>query len=199
MNLNERYKARHAKRIKRFLSFYSFLALFLFSYNTLARYMTVSTNTITTDVAKWTIQINNIEIINNTQEISNVINLVPSSETKTTENKLAPGQSGYFDIIINPTGTEVAVEYTITINATNIPTGITFKEYELNNSGTMQTVVDNTITGQINLNDNLESMTATESQNLRIYWEWTETEDDSLPTGTENYYITATINIKQKI
>lgn len=132
VNLNERYKARHTKRLKRFLLFYSFLALFLFSYNTLARYTTYSINAVTADVAKWIIQINNIEISKDTQEISNIIDLVPSSETKTTENKLAPGQSGYFDIAINPAGTEVALEYTITLDITNVPTGITFKGYKLN-------------------------------------------------------------------
>ena len=132
MNLNERYKARHTKRLKRFLSFYSFLALFLFSYNTLARYTAFSTNTVTTRVAKWIIKINNLEIANDTQEFSNIIELVPSTETKTTDNKLAPGQSGYFDIVINPAGTEVALEYTITLGTANIPTGITLKGYKIN-------------------------------------------------------------------
>lgn len=63
----------------------------------------------------------------------------------------------------------------------------------------MQTIVSNKITGQINLNSNLESLTEAETQNLRIYWQWTDTENDNIPTGTENYYITAIINIKQKI
>lgn len=132
MNLSERYKARHTERLKRFLLFYSFLALFLFSYNTLARYTTFSTGTATADVAKWRVQINNIEISNDIQEISNVIELVPSSETKTTGNMLAPGQSGYFDIAINPAGTEVSLEYTITIDTTNIPAEIKFEGYKLN-------------------------------------------------------------------
>ncbi len=132
MNLNERYKARHTKRLKRFLSFYSFLALFLFSYNTLARYTVFSTNTVNTHVAKWIIKINNLEIANDTQEVSNIIELVPSTETKTKDNKLAPGQSGYFDIAINPAGTEVALEYTINLDIANIPTGITLEGYKIN-------------------------------------------------------------------
>ncbi len=63
----------------------------------------------------------------------------------------------------------------------------------------MQTIVDNTITGQVSLNSSLESLTEAETQNLRIYWQWADTENDSIPTGTENYYITAIISIKQKI
>lgn len=63
----------------------------------------------------------------------------------------------------------------------------------------MQKMSNNTITGQIDLNNTLECLTEAETQKLRIYWEWADTENDVLPTGAENYYIISTINIKQKV
>ena len=50
----------------------------------------------------------------NTANIESQIKVIPDN---TGETELGPGDTGYFDIEINPAGTEVSVEYTININA----------------------------------------------------------------------------------
>ena len=124
MNLKERYKSSGKKRKFKFFVFYLLLATFLIFYSTYSRYTTIEEGQPKAYIANWKVKINN-EDITNKQTLSNMITLVPdTSRETTTDNKLAPGKTGFFDIIIDPTGTEVAIEYTINFDITNLPTGI---------------------------------------------------------------------------
>lgn len=53
--------------------------------------------------------------------------------------------------------------------------------------------------GTINLADNTQQLTESETKTIRINWEWPETDSDEIPTGEENYDITITVSAKQKI
>lgn len=134
MNLKVRYKSSRKKRFARFFMFYSFFALTLLFYSSLARYIAVTENTPTIDVASWKIEVNGNDI-SGEETVTNQITLVPNGESKTTDDKLAPGQTGYFDIIVNPEGTDVAIEYSITIDTSNLPTGIVLTTYEIVEDG----------------------------------------------------------------
>ena len=49
------------------------------------------------------------------------INLMQTCKQETlTNGKIAPGTAGYFDIIINPVGTEVSLEYKFTFDLSKI-------------------------------------------------------------------------------
>lgn len=139
MNLRTRYKSSGKRRLARFFMFYSFLAVTLLFYSSLARYVAVTENTPTIEVASWKIQVNENNILSN-ETLTNIITLEPNGTSKTADGKLAPGQAGYFDIIINPEGTDVAIEYTITIDTSNLPTGIGLTTYE---------IVEDSISGNI--------------------------------------------------
>ena len=129
MNLKQRYKSKGSRRLVRFLGFYSILTFFLLFYSTFARYVTVVEYDTTVAIANWQILVNNVDILNG-ETLTDFIQLIPSTQT-TTNNKLAPGQNGYFDITINPEGTDVAIEYKITFDVSNLPTGIILKSYEI--------------------------------------------------------------------
>lgn len=134
MNLKVRYKSSRKKRFARFFAFYSFFALILCFYGSFARYIAVTENSPTIEVATWKILVNGNDI-SGEKIITNQITLEPNGESKTTDNKLAPGQTGYFDIIINPDGTEVAIEYSISLDTTNLPEGIVLTAYEVVEDG----------------------------------------------------------------
>lgn len=195
MNLRQRYKSKGTKRLIRFLGFYSILAFFLLFYSTFARYTTIVKNESTVAIANWQILINDNDILNS-GTLTNQIELVPSTQT-TTDNKLAPGQNGYFDIIINPEGTDVAIEYTINLDVTNLPSGITLTTYEILNENISADIENNQIEGEINLQQ-MQQLTSSDAKTIRIYWEW-EDGNTNIPTGEENYKIEATITVKQKI
>lgn len=199
MNLRQRYKARGRRRLKKFLLVYSFFVFILLFYSTFARYTTVVEDVPSVNIANWEIKINDNEIING-QTVSNVIKLVPNVTTQTTtENKLAPGQEGNFDIIINPDGTDVSLEYEIYLGTINLPEGLKIKTYEIIEDNISNVINDNKINGEIILNNLEQGLGETDTKTVRIYWIWEENENDSIPTGSEKYDITATITVKQKI
>lgn len=198
MNLRERYKSKSKKRLSGFVLFYSFISLILIFYSSFARYTTIAEGTETVAIANWKIMINGTNI-SDVENVSKVITLVPDSSNQTTkDNKIAPGKSGHFDITLNPAGTEVSIEYTITIETTNLPSGITLTNYEIVETGVNQTLTNNTITGEITLTDTAQELTESDTKTIRIYWNWDEN-DTIIPDVTTNYNIVVTAKVQQKI
>lgn len=195
MTLKNRYKSKKNIRFVRFLGFYVILAFFLLFYNTFARYTTVVQNESTVEIADWQISINNKDILNG-ETLVNSLQLIPDTQI-TTDNKIAPGQKGYFDIIINPEGTDVAIQYMLNFNTTNIPSGILLTKYEILETGISARIENNTIEGEINLQEE-NQLTQEEKKTIRVFWEWNEV-STYIPTGEENYRIQATVTVKQKI
>ena len=199
MNLRLRYRSRGKKRIIRFLVFYSFLVVLLILHSTFAKYTTVVDGTPKTQVADWHVKINEIDI---TQEntFSNLIELIPEGNVQTTyKKKLAPGQTGYFEIIINPEGTDVATQYNIDFDTSNLPKGIILTNYEIIEDNISSNFINGTsIEGEINLNNTNQSLSESDKKTVRIYWKWEET-STTIPTKDIKYYINSTITVKQKI
>lgn len=195
MNLKQRYRSKGSRRLVRFLGFYLILAFFLLFYSTFARYTTVVENDTKVGIANWQISLNDTDIING-ETLTDTVQLVPLTQT-TTNNKLAPGQNGYFDITINPEGTEVAIEYTINLDISSLPTGIILTTYEIIEDNISGNIADSQIHGEINLQQ-MQQLTVEEKKTIRIYWEWNES-STKIPTGNENYKIETEITVKQKI
>lgn len=198
MDLKRRYRAKTIKRVIRFFVYYSFLALFLLFYNTLARYTAVVRDTTTVNVANWNITING-QNVQEEQELLSPISLTQGITQTTYNNKLAPGQTGYFDIVIDPTRTDVSVEYSIRLNTDKIPSDIKLTGYEILEDNINTNIQNNTINGEINLSESSQALTQSDIKTLRIHWTWQDNDNTTIPTGTEDYYILATISVKQKI
>lgn len=198
MNLKERYKTRGKRRIIKFFAFYLFFAFLLIVYSSYSRYTIIEEGTPKAYIASWKVEINNQDITDK-QTLTNVIELVPDSTIQTTtDNKLAPGKSGHFDLIINPEGTEVAVEYNINFDTTNLPTGIELTRYEIVEDNTSENLINSNIVGQINLTNREQALSENDKKTIRVYWEWKEDTVD-IPTEGTNYNISVTINLQQKI
>ena len=200
MNLSQRYNAKSNKRFIRFAFFYAILIIVLLIMNTNAKYINNTPITTKVDVAEWKVSINDIDAT--TQEVyTGEITLVTNSSLNqtTTNNKLAPGKTGYFDIILDPTGTEVSIEYTINFDLSNLPEDLKMKNYTIIEDSTSGVVSENSISGEILLNANKQPLSASDKKTLRVNWEWEDKEINQIPDKNEEYKIEASILVKQKI
>lgn len=113
-----------------------------------SKYVTTVDGTATAQVAKWNVSAN-------TEDLK-----FEKTYTHVVEKKIAPGTKGEFSASLDVTGTEVDVDYTITINKiTNKPTNLVLKDKEGN-----ELTENSMITGTLPVN----STTAKEV----ISWEW---------------------------
>jgi hypothetical protein len=127
-----------------------------------------------------------------------IIDNVTYSNSANVENGyIAPGRSGYFDIVLDPSGTNVAVRYDIEIDTTsgNYPSNITFTVDNLNSSQVVKTG-NNTFSGVVSLADISQNKTIT----LRLNLNWVDnTENDVSDTEkgvVQNNRILIPINVK---
>lgn len=153
----------------------------------MAKYQSIYSPSAAALIAKWSIQVNDNDITGEGTTLSNVITLVPDESTNVVNGKLAPGYGGYFDVIIDPTGTEVSFNYQINLNTSNLPTDIVLVGYNIGTEGTKDTataITDNTITGNMQLQNNTP-FTNADVRTIRVYWMWNDIRDnDATHTDT---------------
>lgn len=130
-----------------------------FGASTYAKYVSeITGNKAEVKVAKW-----DFVDDNETQEFEiELANAV--DESTLVEDRIAPGTSGSFKIVLNNKDTETGVDFTVTLDSiTNKPTNLKFYR---NNDFTGEVVPGTTqITGQLEAND------ATDLE-IPIYWQW---------------------------
>ena len=134
---------------------------------TYAVFETTGTGTADFSIGSWVINLNSIDISSG-QTVSFSINSFTYSDSSHTANGvIAPGRSGYFDLILDPDGTDVAVRYDITLDMEQeYADNITY--YVTTTDGTTIRTGENTYSGIIDLNSIDNGDVAT----LRITVEW---------------------------
>lgn len=131
---------------------------------TMAKYVTEVTGTGSATVAKWSFT------ANGETETFTDINIASTAYTNinnTDKNRIAPGTEGSFDITLDATGSDVAVDYTIAFsNLKNKPTNLKFYSDE---AGTTEiTNLATGFTGKIDYNATADAMKTTKT----VYWKW---------------------------
>lgn len=157
-------------------------------------------------IAKWNIKVNNKNVTTEGTTLNNMITLIPNETSNVVEGKLAPGHGGYFDIAINPEGTEVGFDYKIVLDVTSLPIDVTLTGYNIGTSGDSSNVteiIDNTITGTMNL-PSTSVFTTEDTKNFRFYWIWNDVRENDeqhtlAATGTGQYSIGVSVTLTQKI
>lgn len=111
-------------------------------------------------VATWSFK------VNGKQEDIQTINLASTAQPDTLiNNKIAPGTKGSFDIIIDGTGSDVAIDYKIGFKDESAkPQNLKFKY--LDNEYNSISELQDSLSGRINANDENKAKT------LKIEWEW---------------------------
>lgn len=142
-------------------------------------------------IARWNITVNN-ELINNKTALTNFI--IPTLDTNqyVKSGVLAPGGTGYFDIIINATDVDVDFDYTINgeINQSTPLSDLKITQYE---QGNTTRVYNNStgITGTIEKN--------TVNTTIRIYFEWDDSNTNTMDNQADTEYATQTTTPDAKI
>ena len=134
---------------------------------TYAVFETTGTGTADFSIGSWVINLNNVDISSG-QTVSFSINSFTYSDSSHIANGvIAPGRSGYFDLILDPDGTDVAVRYDITLDMEEeYEDNITY--YVTTTDGTTIRTGESTYSGIIDLASIDNGDTAT----LRIVVEW---------------------------
>ena len=127
---------------------------------TFSKYIAEVNGSGTADIANWVFKVNGQE-----DSVQNV-NLLSTYNNETlVNNKVAPGTSGSFNIVIDATGSEVGVDYNVTfLNESEKPQNLVFM-YDDTKYSTIQDLQQD-LSGTINANDENKTRTIT------IDWEW---------------------------
>ena len=161
------------------------LGLLFIGGNTFSKQVTEVKGKGVANVANWSFKVNNNEAQIQT------INLASNNNKNLTDNKIAPGTSGNFQIKINAEGAEVGINYKISfINETNKPQNLFFiyndKKYK------NITEMEKDLTGTI------DATTGEKERNIEIYWEWTyETKIDENSSVNDKIDTQDSKNIKE--
>lgn len=170
------------------ISILSTIIIFLSTYS---KYSENAEATLENQVGKWIIKLNDTDITQGVSRNFLIQNIVLEENSNVIEGKIAPGTAGYFDIEINPTGTQVAVRYDITLNKENITNDeIQIVSISELSGNTVTRTGENTYTGIIQLS-NVENG---DVNTIRISFEWNNNEiNNEMDTQTGN---TANANIE---
>ncbi|MDN4469665.1 hypothetical protein [Gordonibacter sp. RACS_AR68] len=126
---------------------------------TMAKYVTEVTGTGSATVAKWSFT------ANGKTDTFGSIDLAKTAYTNVAEKKIAPGTEGSFDIVLDASGSDVAVDYTIAFsNLQNKPKNLKF--YSDKDKSTEISDLATALTGTIELKDVGTAVTKT------VYWDW---------------------------
>ena len=166
----------------------------VFSMYAYAKYKTTLTGNGTATVAKWSFKVNgqtqtipDIDLATKMKKVNNV-----------AENKLAPGTEGSFELNLDATGSEVAIDYNIKLIVTEKPTNLRF-------------YTDSSYTKEITSTDGVMNVSGVMSleeiktiQTKTIYWKWayqtgTAANDivanDKIDTADSKKSVTMTITV----
>ncbi len=166
----------------------------VFSMYAYAKYKTTLKGNGTAQVAKWSFKVNgqtqtipDIDLATTMKKVNNV-----------AENKIAPGTEGSFDLNLDATGSEVAIDYNIKLAVTEKPTNLRF-------------YTDSSYTKEIASTDGVMNVSGVMSleeiktvQTKTIYWKWayqtgTATNDivanDKIDTADSKKSVTMTITV----
>ena len=93
-----------------------------------AKYISSQNGQATAQIAKWNFNVS-LKAGDNTVTLGEQnIDLVTTEYNHVASHRIAPGTAGEFDIIIDTTGTEVDLQYDVTLTLANCPRNITFSK-----------------------------------------------------------------------
>ena len=153
---------------------------------TYSRYISNATVNASVDIAKWSIKLNDTDISTAPTTKQVALNFVENDFVKT--ETLAPGTKATFDVVLDPTGSEVAVDYTINIDTANV-TGIansssniavTGAKYVLDGQEEQTASVDGT---DVVINESLADVTAGKKVTITVTLEWVDAMQDAADTA----------------
>lgn len=146
---------------------------------TFARYTTTSKTTATVATAAWSFKAGLGTSTGTAINLYDTITTPSTTYPNLADQRIAPGTTGSFKVVVDGKGSEVGIDYTIKISAasgTTLPTGLVFKD----GTTTIDISAGKTITGTI-----AKANVATAVEKT-ITWEWAIGDDANAETGLNN-------------
>ena len=180
------------------LLFLTFISLYVLSNKTYTSYESLVDDEITLDIATWKILIENQNIVKATEDIK--LSDIEFDNTHVAEGKVAPGSTGTINFEIDPTTTQVAIEYNIKIDDHTVDPNILLVVKSISSSkGNLTKEEDGSYSGVFSLDD----IKSGENQKVSISVEWPNDEtfnDRDSQIGLEEaepIYLTMELMAKQ--
>lgn len=172
----------------------SFSYLFLTSY---AKYRKQTLSTVDGNFAGWIIKINN-ETISGKTVMTNKITPVFDKNEYIKEGIIAPGATGYFDLVIDASLVDVNFNFDLDFVNSDLNTipDLIITDYELNDSGTKVAFnSEKRLTKDVNKN--------TSKTKIRIYFHWNDDSNTEIMNNEEDTAVSGNpdknANIKVRI
>ena len=124
-------------------------------------------------LATWNILINDTNI--GKSETFTIDNFISEEDRTVASGKIAPGTSGYFNININPSTTQVSIRYDLTFDFSKLDNLFTITKVEEKNGYNLIKTGPNTYSNVITLNEIKENKT----NNIRVHIKWNNNEENN--------------------
>ena len=208
MKLKEHYRC-HNKLI--ILGIVLVIVFSSFAFNTFSKYVSQSSGNVQVQIAKWQIEVNGELLNSSTTSLSTTAPLYNAADDISTT--IDAGDVCYMDIAIDPTGTEVAIEYTISFDLADnltapnstLPAGTEIIKYEKYGASVLPANyidgadnIDDTeydITDNVTLTNN-EALDSTDTKIYRVYFRLPEYINVTIG---DTYTVIPSIEVKQTI
>lgn len=107
------------KKVKKGILFAVIIALAVVVIgSTYSRYTSTGNTNVKADIAKWHVTLNGTDISSESSNVNVTMSVAENDFVKA--DKFAPGVTGSFDIELDPTGSEVAMDYTFNVDSSVI-------------------------------------------------------------------------------
>ena len=148
---------------------------------TYSRYISKGTANTTANVAKWSVKLNGTDM--STAPITKDVALTYVANDYVKADTIAPGRKAKFDVVLDPTGSEVAIDYVLKIDTSAITgltnntskVSITNAQYKIG-SGAVQTANITSADG-VTISESLADVESNKSLTMTITLEWENDED----------------------
>lgn len=124
-------------------------------------------------LATWNILINDTNI--GKSETFTIDNFISEEDNTVASGKIAPGTSGYFNINIDPSTTQVSIRYDLTFDFSILDNLFTITKVEEKNGYNLIKTGPNTYSNVITLNEIKENKT----NNIRVHIKWDNNEENN--------------------
>lgn len=157
--MNENIKEKLKKGVAYSAILLSVATIGVVGGNTYSKYFTKIDGEGNAEIARWSFRANNTSTVMEKIQLNNVYNTnILKSKT------IAPGTNGSFDIVLDATGADVAIDYAVTFdNLVNKPTNMKFT-YNGTTADSLKGLED-VLKGRIQLEDE-------RTKTLTIEWAW---------------------------
>lgn len=163
------------------------LVIFLAGYTFARYYKSINAGGTTANIARWSFGSKNEKAI---------INL--------SEEKIAPGSSGQFEIEVDATNSEVDVDYEILVSEeNNIPTNMKFYAQTKDEKGTVISTTEEISSFTELAANNLKGTIPVEANNQKrsiiVYWNWEFNENDTTTIDSDDATLSLDENGKSNL